>query len=105
MNNGKKYISKKIQIITYIVIGIIIIVTVAVEMWNIIDVPSAFAFIMLSFILVPPGIFGLINNEILLGNGGPLVYNKNSIIGKIANIFIIIFGLVLFAFGVFAILS
>lgn len=105
MRKSDKHIIKKIQVITYIIDVALIVGAFVLDANNYINLTSEFVFIMFGFILLPIGIFGIINHEVSLGNAKPLEYNKNSLAGKIANIIIVIIGVFSLAVGIFAFIS
>jgi hypothetical protein len=96
---------KKIEMITFVMIGVFMITAVFLEANNFTDLGVEFAFFINGVILITCGVFGLINHEISIGNATALKYNKNSLVGKIANVIIGIMGVSSIVIGIMAFIS
>lgn len=105
MRKSEKHSIKKIQIVTYVIIVVLIVIALILDVNSNIDLGTEFVFIMFGFILMPMGIFGLINHEVSLGNAKPLKYNNSFIVGKIANWTIITAGIISFTFGIITLIG
>lgn len=87
MNADKKKLISKVQIITFIILILFITIIIYLNSTEVIKLQSRIAFIILGLTLISSGVFGLINNEISIGNAKSLEYSSGSIVGQIEQYF------------------
>lgn len=85
---------KRVEIVTYAIMAIFIGIMTYFDYLEIIDLDARFAILLLGIFSLIRGIFGIVDNELALGNASPLKYSKSSFWGKLVNIILILIGAV-----------
>jgi hypothetical protein len=98
MNTNKKRKITRIQIFTFLILGLVIALMIYLDSQGIFILKPTFAFVFLGIFLLDSGLFGLLRNDFSLGNPA-YEYDEKLKLGKTLNIIILISGIVVTILG------